>query len=138
MFVVMRGRVRVVEASGRELATFEAGGYFGEMSMLTGQPRSASVLAADDCEVLELTAASLRAVALANPDVLTRISAVVAARRADLERQKAEFAADQADAEEVAAVAPRANPGVPAASVAARRLIRRLPLPEPFHSTPPT
>jgi small-conductance mechanosensitive channel/CRP-like cAMP-binding protein len=100
MFVIIRGRVRVVEASGRELAVFDTGGYFGEMSMLTGQLRSASVQAINDCQVLELTAESLRAVALANPDVLTRISAVVAVRRADLERQKAQHAADRAEAEE--------------------------------------
>jgi small-conductance mechanosensitive channel/CRP-like cAMP-binding protein len=95
MFVISRGRVRVVEASGRELAVFAEGGYFGEMSMLTGQPRSASVQAIDECEVMELTADSLRAVALVNPDVVTRISTVVAARHADLERQKAEAAAER-------------------------------------------
>ncbi len=95
MFVVHRGSVRVVEASGRELAVFEAGGYFGEMSMLTGQPRSATVEAAKQCQVLELTAESLREVALANPEVVTRISAVVAERQADLDRQKAEAAAER-------------------------------------------
>jgi small-conductance mechanosensitive channel/CRP-like cAMP-binding protein len=100
MFVVCRGLVRVVEASGRELATFTRGGYFGEMSMLTGQPRSASVVAGEECEILELTAESLRAIALANPDVLRRISEVVAARRADTERQKAEVAASLAGAVE--------------------------------------
>lgn len=100
MFVIARGRVRVVEASGRELAVFQAGGYFGEMSMLTGQPRSASVQAVGDCQVVELTSESLREVALANPDVVTRISAVVAARRADLERQKAAHRADLAEAED--------------------------------------
>jgi CRP-like cAMP-binding protein len=93
MFVLHRGRVRVVEASGGELAVFEAGGYFGEMSMLTGQPRSATVEAVEECQVLELTAASLREVALANPEVVTRISQVVAERQADLDRQKAEAAA---------------------------------------------
>jgi CRP-like cAMP-binding protein len=93
MFIVHRGRVRVVEGSGRELAVFEAGGYFGEMSMLTGQPRSATVEAIEECHVVELTAASLREVALANPEVVTRISAVVAERQADLDRQKAEAAA---------------------------------------------
>ena len=97
MFVISRGQVRVIEASGRELAVFSEGGYFGEMSMLTGQPRSASVQAIGECQVVELTAASLREVALANPDVVTRIGAVVAARRADLDRQKAEAAADRAD-----------------------------------------
>lgn len=93
MFVICEGHVKVVEASGREIAVHGQGGYFGEMSMLTGQPRSASVVAADECAILELTAESLRAVALANPDVLRRISTVVAARRADLERHKAEIAA---------------------------------------------
>ena len=101
MFVVHRGRVRVVEASGRELAAFEAGGYFGEMSMLTGQPRSATVEAAEECQVLELTAESLREVALANPEVVTRISAVVAERQADLDRQKAEAAAGRPAVAEV-------------------------------------
>jgi CRP-like cAMP-binding protein len=101
MFVVHRGRVRVVEASGGELAVFEAGGYFGEMSMLTGQPRSATVEAAEECHVVELTAESLREVALANPEVVTRISAVVAARQADLDRQKAEAAAGRPAVAEV-------------------------------------
>jgi small-conductance mechanosensitive channel len=92
MFVICRGRARVVEASGRELASFGRGGYFGEMSMLTGQPRSATVLASGECLVLELTADALREAALANPDVLRLISRVVAERRAELERQKAEAA----------------------------------------------
>jgi CRP-like cAMP-binding protein len=95
MFVISRGRVRVVEASGRELAVFAEGGYFGEMSMLTGQPRSASVEAIDECQVVVLTAASLREVALVNPDVVMRISTVVATRQADLDRQKAEAAAER-------------------------------------------
>jgi len=63
--------------------------------MLTGQPRSASVQAVDECHVLELTAASLREVALVNPDVVMRISTVVATRQADLDRQKAEAAAER-------------------------------------------
>lgn len=97
MFVVCGGRARVVEASGRELAVFGPGDYFGEMSMLTGQPRSATVVAADECLVLELTADALRDVALANPTVLAEISAVVARRRADLERQRAEAAKIKTD-----------------------------------------
>ncbi len=100
MFIICSGGVRVVEASGRELAVIHAPGYIGEMSLLTGQPRSASVFAASECSVLELRAEALRAVALDNPDVLERISAVVATRRADLDRQKAEAAALPAPAPE--------------------------------------
>jgi small-conductance mechanosensitive channel/CRP-like cAMP-binding protein len=100
MFVIGRGRVRVVDELGREVALIGAGGYVGEMSMLTGQPRSATVEAVEDCEAVELTAASLREVALANPDVVTRISAVVAERQADLDRQKADAAAGRPAAAE--------------------------------------
>ena len=32
-----------------------AGDFFGEMSLLTGEPRSASVIAEDDTEVIRLT-----------------------------------------------------------------------------------
>jgi small-conductance mechanosensitive channel/CRP-like cAMP-binding protein len=95
MFVIRRGRVKVIEASGAELAVIETGGYFGEMSMLTGQLRSAAVEALEECELLELTSDSLREVALSNPEVVQRISAVVTQRQADTERQKAEAIAGQ-------------------------------------------
>jgi len=60
--------------------------------MLTGQPRSATVEAADECRVVELTAESLREVALAN----RMCHAHQRGRRrapGDLDRQKAEAAA---------------------------------------------
>jgi len=92
MFVICQGQARVMEASGHELAVLDRGNYFGEMSMLTGQPRSATVVASGECRVLELNAEALREVAIENPDVLRRVSAVVAERRADLDRQQAEAA----------------------------------------------
>src|SRR6476646_7396428 len=49
MFVVCSGRVSVVlEPDRRQVATIGAGGYFGEMSLLTGEPRTATVLAVGD------------------------------------------------------------------------------------------
>ncbi len=100
MFVIAAGRVRVVEASGVTLATIGQHGYFGEMSMLTGQPRSASIFAECECELIELTADALRELALANADVLSTISDVVAARRADLEKQRDEALAAKGSARE--------------------------------------
>ena len=68
MFVVLSGRVRVVlEPSGQEVAVIEAGGFFGEMSMLTGDPRTATVRAIDDVQALEIPAERFREVALARP-----------------------------------------------------------------------
>lgn len=89
MFVVARGTVRVVDASGNDVAHLGERQYFGEMSLLTGGPRSASVVAEGDCEVVELTASSLRTFALGNPKALARISEVVVLRQVDLDQKTA-------------------------------------------------
>ncbi|MFB3854399.1 MAG: cyclic nucleotide-binding domain-containing protein [Vicinamibacterales bacterium] len=95
LFVVCRGCVRVtVDPGGREVATIGEGGYFGEMSLLTGEPRTATVSAVGDCSVLEITASSFRRIALANPAVLDQITRDVSLRREGLARtREAAFAA---------------------------------------------
>ena len=66
MFVLMKGQARVVlEPSGQEVAVIPAGGFFGEMSMLTGDHRTATVKALDDVMVLEIAAKDFRELALA-------------------------------------------------------------------------
>lgn len=55
LFVLLDGEVRVRRTDGaasRELARLGPGSFFGEMSLLTGEPRSASVLALDEVEVV--------------------------------------------------------------------------------------
>jgi small-conductance mechanosensitive channel/CRP-like cAMP-binding protein len=85
MFLICSGRLRVsAEPSGAEIAIVETGGYVGEMSLLTGDPRSATVTARGDAVLLEITADTFRRIVLANPAVLERISGVVEARRAQL------------------------------------------------------
>lgn len=58
MFLVLEGRVRVSceSMSGREvtLAMMKDGGFFGDMAMLDGEPRSASVYAETGCKALVL------------------------------------------------------------------------------------
>ena len=90
MFVVLKGRVRVVlEPSGQEVAMIPAGGFFGEMSMLTGDPRTATVKAVDDVTVLEISAAQFRGLAMANPALLDHVSSIVGSRRTGLEEARA-------------------------------------------------
>lgn len=94
MFVVLKGRVRVVlEPSGQEVAIIPPGGFFGEMSMLTGDPRAATVKAVDDASVLEISAAQFRALAVANPALLDHVSSIVGSRRTGLEEARASVAA---------------------------------------------
>jgi CRP-like cAMP-binding protein len=86
MFVVLAGQVRVVlEPSGQEVAVIPTGGFFGEMSLLTGDRRTATVKAIGDVTVLEIAAKNFREVALANPNLLDHISTVVATRRTGLQ-----------------------------------------------------
>jgi small-conductance mechanosensitive channel/CRP-like cAMP-binding protein len=85
MFVILQGRVRVVlEPSGQEVAAIDAGGFFGEMSVLTGEPRTATVRADSDVRALEISAAEMRELAGTTPDLLEHISRVMAARRIGL------------------------------------------------------
>ena len=55
MYVVLCGSLRVfMTADGQEaeLATLAAGDFFGEMALLDGQPRSASVQSLENCSLL--------------------------------------------------------------------------------------
>lgn len=85
MFVVLAGRVRVtIEPSGQEVAVTAAGGFFGEMSMLTGDPRTATVSALEDAVLLEITTDHFRDLAVLRPGLVEHVSTVVSARRQGL------------------------------------------------------
>ena len=85
MFVVSSGAVAVViEPGNRQVATIERGGYFGEMSLLTGDARSASVIARGDTAVLELDADVFRALGAADPHAVEEIGLAAMKRRAEL------------------------------------------------------
>jgi small-conductance mechanosensitive channel/CRP-like cAMP-binding protein len=89
MFVICSGRVQVtIGPTHQEVATLDAGNYFGEMSLLTGDPRTADVSAVVDCLLLEITADTFRRIFLANPQVVEKVAAVVEQRRAGLERAR--------------------------------------------------
>ena len=94
MFVVLRGAVVVVlEPSGQQVAAIEAGGFFGEMSMLTGDPRTATVRAATDVQALEIAAADMRRLAQTHPGLLEHVCRVITTRRAGLQQAEATAAA---------------------------------------------
>ena len=67
MFVLKRGEAAVTLAHTEgELARLREGAFFGEMSLLTGDPRSATVTAVTDCELIEIGADAFRSVVLAD------------------------------------------------------------------------
>ncbi len=97
MFIVARGAVSVtLEAGAAEVARLGPGDFFGEMSLLTGEPRSATVAAVSDAELLEITAESFRRFVLANPALVDQIGAKVSSRSAELHQHRAAGAASAA------------------------------------------
>jgi CRP-like cAMP-binding protein len=87
MFVLASGRAAVtLDAQGHEVAVIEPGGYFGEMSLLTGEPRTATVVARGDTHVIELDADLFRRLAAADPQAIEQIGIAAATRRIELEQ----------------------------------------------------
>jgi small-conductance mechanosensitive channel/CRP-like cAMP-binding protein len=86
MFLVRRGEVRVtVGEDRREVAVTKAGGYFGEMSLLTGTPRSATVIARGDVDLLEIDADAFGAWVRTHPEAIEAMAGVAEARRRELD-----------------------------------------------------
>jgi small-conductance mechanosensitive channel/CRP-like cAMP-binding protein len=93
MFVLISGEAAVlIEPGDREVARIPSGGFFGEMSLLTGAPRTATVRTTVDSEVLEITADEFKNFVLANPAVVELVGAAVANRQAELDQARAQGA----------------------------------------------
>lgn len=87
MYVVERGNlaIRVRGALGeREAARIGAGSFFGEMSLLTGDPRAATVVALERVELLVIGHASFKAVLEHHPEVARLIGEKLLERRTAL------------------------------------------------------
>jgi small-conductance mechanosensitive channel/CRP-like cAMP-binding protein len=85
MYVVTRGEaVVLLEPGNREVARIGPGGFFGETSLLTGDPRNATVKTTVDSELLEIAVESFRRFVLANPTAVEQIGEAVARRQVEL------------------------------------------------------
>lgn len=88
-FIVASGRVRIALDPGDvEVAVLERGAVVGEMSLLTGEPRTATARALEDATLLEITAGDFRRFVLENPALVDQIGAIVAERRHGLSRAR--------------------------------------------------
>ncbi len=88
MFVLLQGAARVwVSRNGTSIpiATLSAGDCFGEMSLLTGESRTATVQAESDCYVLEIGKPVMADVLRESPDCLERLSELLAKRKMENE-----------------------------------------------------
>jgi small-conductance mechanosensitive channel/CRP-like cAMP-binding protein len=99
-YIIRDGRVEVnvKDAQGETILSFEmaTGNYFGEMALLTGEPRSATVSAVTDAELLTVSKADLKEVIVAHPEVEKIISKVLAQRQLRTEQAQQEAEEERA------------------------------------------
>jgi CRP-like cAMP-binding protein len=85
MYVIQSGRVQLtrrVRGSEQHLASLPPGEFFGEMSIVNNQPRSATATVIEDAHVLVLDARTFEAMIRGNAEIALRMIKKLAARLA--------------------------------------------------------
>lgn len=123
LYVVAFGRLRAVLRDGAEggqvLGEIGRGESVGEMALLTGAPRSATVVAIRDTELVKLSKESFERMVERQPQVMLAITRLIISRY-----QRVIGPAERAQPESLAIVP--CNPGIPIAEITAA-LARALP-----------
>ena len=88
LYVLLKGsaavRVTAPDGEERQVAVLEAPNFFGEMALMTGQPREATVIAQDDVQCLRVDRRDLEGIIQRRPEIASEISGVLATRRVEL------------------------------------------------------
>lgn len=79
------------------IAMLRPGQFFGELSLLTGEPRSATIVARTRLEVVDLTKDVLARPLMENPVLAERISEVLVKRKANLMAQQKDHASHRGE-----------------------------------------
>ena len=93
-YFISAGEVEV--EVGRRRIRLGPGDFFGEMALISGQPRSAHVTALDYCSLLQLTTGDFREMLRRYPDIRTQI-ADLAAQRGQMNREQDERGGEARD-----------------------------------------
>ena len=87
LFVIMRGSVEVTAREGDhpmvKLAVLGPGDYFGEMSLMTGASRMATITTLEETQLLEVGKESFRAILAAHPALVEKFGRLLQVRLAE-------------------------------------------------------
>jgi small-conductance mechanosensitive channel/CRP-like cAMP-binding protein len=89
LYIITSGSARVhistEDGAGKDIATLRAGDFFGEMGLMTGEKRTATVTALEDSECYRLDKDAFHDILLNRPEIAEYISHVLARRRMEYE-----------------------------------------------------
>ena len=103
MFVIHRGSVVVQskeDGVSKILRNLREGDFFGEMNLLTGEPRTATVIAVEETEVLEIDNLCLKPVLEENPELVETLSRIIEERRISFDNSESESEKGKANGKE--------------------------------------
>lgn len=87
-YVILDGEARIVRGkSGRTIMRLGPGHWFGEMSLLDGGPRTATVIAETSLDAIRIKRSEFRKMVLKEPEVGLRLMVGLAGRIRQYERQ---------------------------------------------------
>jgi small-conductance mechanosensitive channel/CRP-like cAMP-binding protein len=92
MYVIAAGQAEVVHG-GERVATIPSGEVFGEFAFLMGEPRSATVRAGTELDVVEVNSTALRPLLSQRAEMAEELANRVASRRRELEEAEAAMSA---------------------------------------------
>ncbi|HET8677688.1 MAG TPA: cyclic nucleotide-binding domain-containing protein, partial [Blastocatellia bacterium] len=97
--IIHRGKVEVRLPSNNgdqhQVAVLEPGNFFGEMALLTGEPRTADVSAIDEVEILEIRKGVIEQLLGNNAQLAEDLSRKIADRQAELAQLTRAVAEDE-------------------------------------------
>ncbi|HEY7546562.1 MAG TPA: mechanosensitive ion channel family protein [Blastocatellia bacterium] len=88
LYILTKGSAEVViseDGTSRRVAVLKDGDFFGEMGLMTGEPRTATVIALEDVEACRLDKHDFHDIIHSRPEIAEHISHVLARRKIGLE-----------------------------------------------------
>jgi len=129
LYVIQSGEVELTrEVSGgqRVVAHLGAGDFFGELSVVLGQPRTTRAVAVKQTRVLELDAETLEAMCMAQPEIAIRMIRILVSRLIEAERRLSMLGVDDLLRPVVRAIVRGAEPSQAGGGFRVATNLRRL------------
>jgi small-conductance mechanosensitive channel/CRP-like cAMP-binding protein len=94
LYLIIDGEADVlvaIDGHSEKLATLHGGDYFGEMGLMTGEPRTATIIARTNVQCYRLDKEEFQAILHRRPEIAEHISHTLARRRVELDAMREEL-----------------------------------------------